>query len=146
MLFISVKANLVNSVSSISSSFSQHTQRYKTEDIYMVTNLPAPMLAEWQLPRFLQCGGYKEHMMFVNMWFSSGGTKSVLHSDSYENFHCLVSGRKEFILIEPHYSEVIGPEHQVKGYYDIDVEKYVVDHTHWEELWIICVFPVSEWI
>lgn len=54
--------------------------------------------------------------------FSSGGTKSVLHSDSFENFHCVVSGRKEFVLFEQKYSQDIGPEHQKLGYYHIDVE------------------------
>ena len=57
--------------------------------------------------------------------FSSGGTKSVLHTDSDENLHCLVSGMKEFVLIPPEFSEIIGPEHAQLGYYHIDVEKYV---------------------
>jgi len=58
--------------------------------------------------------------------FSSGGTKSVLHTDSYENLHCLASGIKEFVLIPPQFSEIIGPEHDQLGYYCIDVEKYVL--------------------
>ena len=89
----------------------------------MVCDLPPPMYQEWMLPRPLICGGFTDNFMFTYMWFSSGGTKSVLHTDSFENFHCLVSGRKEFILIEPHYSSVIGPEHAKKGYYDMDVDK-----------------------
>ena len=56
--------------------------------------------------------------------FSNGGTKSVLHTDSYENLHCLASGIKEFVLIEPKYINTIGPEHGIKGYYDLDVERY----------------------
>ena len=56
--------------------------------------------------------------------FSNGGTKSVLHTDSYENLHCLASGIKEFVLIEPSYSEIIGPEHKDLGYYHIDVERF----------------------
>ena len=55
--------------------------------------------------------------------FSSGGTRSVLHSDSYQNLHCVVSGRKEFVLIEPKYTETIGPELQEIGYYPIDVDR-----------------------
>ena len=58
--------------------------------------------------------------------FSNGGTKSVLHTDSYENLHCLASGIKEFVLIPPEFSDVIGPEHAELGYYCIDVEKYVL--------------------
>lgn len=55
--------------------------------------------------------------------FSSGGTKSVLHTDSYENLHCLVSGKKEFVMIEPHYSKTVGEEHQNQGFYNIDVDR-----------------------
>ena len=51
---------------------------------------------------------------------------SVLHTDSYENLHCLASGIKEFVLIPAEYSEIIGPEHAGLGYYHIDVERYVV--------------------
>lgn len=36
------------------------------------------------------------------MWFSSGGTKSVVHTDSVENINCLVRGQKEFVLVDPH--------------------------------------------
>ena len=104
---------------SVISSF----QRYKDEDIYLVDTLKPGMYQEWLVPRPLMCGGFRDNFIETYMWFSSGGTKSVLHTDSYENLHCLVSGRKEFVLIEPHYSAVIGPEHARKGYYDIDVER-----------------------
>ena len=56
--------------------------------------------------------------------FSSGGTKSVLHTDAYENLHCLASGIKEFVMIHPNYTSVIGPEHDGLGYYHIDVERF----------------------
>ena len=55
--------------------------------------------------------------------FSNGGTKSVLHTDSLENMHCLVAGQKEFILIPPQYAKVIGPEWANQGYFDMDVEQ-----------------------
>ena len=35
------------------------------------------------------------------MWFSSGGTKSVVHTDSVENINCLYSGEKEFVMVDP---------------------------------------------
>ena len=66
---------------------------------------------------------YKALMLLYR--FSSGGTKSVLHTDAYENLHCLASGIKEFVLIEPKYINLIGPEHAIKGYYDLDVERYL---------------------
>ena len=89
----------------------------------MVSDLTPAMYKEWQVPRPLACRGFIDNFSFTYMWFSSGGTKSVLHTDSFENFHCLVSGRKEFVLMEPHYSTVIGPEHAQKGFFDVNVER-----------------------
>jgi len=56
--------------------------------------------------------------------FSSGGTKSLLHIDSDENLHCLASGIKEFIIIPPEYTDVIGPEHKNSSFYHIDVDRF----------------------
>jgi len=40
--------------------------------------------------------------LFFNqvMWFSSGGTKSVLHNDDVDNINCLFSGTKELLFID----------------------------------------------
>ena len=35
------------------------------------------------------------------MWFSSGGTKSVVHTDSVDNINCLFRGEKMFLFIDP---------------------------------------------
>ena len=35
------------------------------------------------------------------MWFSSGGTKSVVHTDSVDNINCVFSGNKSFVLVDP---------------------------------------------
>ena len=34
------------------------------------------------------------------MWFSNGGTKSVLHYDAIDNINCLMSGTKELFMID----------------------------------------------
>ena len=34
------------------------------------------------------------------MWFSSGGTKSVLHTDQYDNLNCVVRGEKIFVMAD----------------------------------------------
>ncbi len=98
-------------------------QKYNESDIYMVSDPPPNMYNEWQVPRFMLCGGFMDHIDMVLMWFSSGGTKSVVHTDTFENLHCLISGTKKFVLIKPHFSGFIGPEHQKKGFYDIDVDQ-----------------------
>lgn len=33
------------------------------------------------------------------VWFSSGGTKSVLHYDAVDNINCLFDGTKELLMI-----------------------------------------------
>ena len=39
--------------------------------------------------------------MFQLMWFSSGGTKSVIHTDSFDNINCLFRGEKTFVMVDP---------------------------------------------
>lgn len=34
------------------------------------------------------------------LWFSSGGTKSVAHTDDYENILCVISGIKELVMVD----------------------------------------------
>ena len=41
------------------------------------------------------------------MWFSSGGTKSVVHIDSYDNILCVVRGRKHVTLVDEKYQEKV---------------------------------------
>ena len=36
---------------------------------------------------------------------SSGGTSSLLHAHADHDLHCLLSGRKDFMLIEPDYKD-----------------------------------------
>lgn len=44
------------------------------------------------------------------MWFSSGDTKSVVHTDSAENINCLIAGSKTLVLVNPHlYSKKVNP-------------------------------------
>ena len=94
----------------------------------MVSDLSPGLYNEWVVPRFLQCGGYADHIEIVLLWFSSGGTKSVLHTDTQENLHCLVSGTKKFVIIKPYFAESIGPEHKKQGFFNIDVERQVKLH------------------
>ena len=34
------------------------------------------------------------------MWFSSGDTKSVTHTDDYENILCVIDGIKELVMVD----------------------------------------------
>ena len=54
---------------------------------------------EYALLKSLSCGGYTNVLQDAVVWFSSGGTKSVLHYDSVDNINCLFDGTKELVMI-----------------------------------------------
>jgi lysine-specific demethylase 8 len=59
----------------------------------------------FQLPDCLQCGTYRQKLQEAEFWMSSGGTASLLHSHDDHNLHCVLFGRKDFILIEGKYKD-----------------------------------------
>lgn len=48
----------------------------------------------------MQCGGLIDVLLNCVMWFSSGGTKSVLHNDDLDNINCLYDGTKDLVMID----------------------------------------------
>ncbi|CAD5125672.1 DgyrCDS13874 [Dimorphilus gyrociliatus] len=79
--------NLINPTMSV------YLDMYKNSDIYMVYDVPRIMMADdLIIPKSLRCGGFLRNLQLLVMWFSSGGTKSVLHSDSIDNINCLFDG------------------------------------------------------
>lgn len=101
--------------------------RYKEEDIYIVTVLPDPMRRDIQVPPCLLCGTFLDYVHETNFWMSSGGTRSVIHYDADHNLHCLVAGRKDFIMIEKkYYSDLYfleKNEYSGSGFSEIDPNK-----------------------
>ncbi|XP_078684771.1 lysine-specific demethylase 8-like [Branchiostoma floridae x Branchiostoma belcheri] len=85
---------------------------YRDEDWYVVSLLPDPMRAEMQVPRSLLCGTFKKNILESNLWLSAGGTKSLLHYDADHNLHCLISGRKDFIMIDSKYEDLLEMAHK----------------------------------
>ena len=57
-------------------------------------------LEDYTLLPSLACGGFTNVLQDAVVWFSSGGTKSVLHFDAVDNINCLFSGSKELFLID----------------------------------------------
>ncbi|XP_077977793.1 uncharacterized protein LOC144433363 [Glandiceps talaboti] len=59
------------------------------------------------------------------MWFSSGGTKSVLHFDAVDNINCVYSGSKEIYLIDPaKYADKVTIDHPEGNYCGVDVDRF----------------------
>jgi len=73
--------------------------QYNTTNQYVVTVMPDDMRRDVLMPRPLQCGTFSENMLELNFWMSSGGTASQVHYDADHNIHCLLAGKKSFIMI-----------------------------------------------
>ncbi|KAJ8022203.1 JmjC domain-containing protein 5 [Holothuria leucospilota] len=80
---------------------------YKERNAYIVSQLPDPMATDILVMPFLNCGTFKERILEANLWFSSGGTKSLLHRDADNAINCLLNGTKDWVLIDPAYESLI---------------------------------------
>jgi lysine-specific demethylase 8 len=102
-------------------SMKEFVEAYKKENIYLVAGVPKYIMQDVLLPYSLRCGGYQSQLVDTVMWFSSGGTKSVLHHDNVDNINCLFAGRKEMYFIEyPKYKAQVNLDHSEGGYSSVD--------------------------
>jgi len=102
--------------------FSEFLQIYKKEKCYMVHSVPKCIQKDVLMPSPLRCEDSRKYMEDAVTWFSSGGTKSVLHHDDLDNINCLYRGTKELLFIEPLKNEKYVPFDK-PGYSDVDVDK-----------------------
>ncbi|XP_071842016.1 uncharacterized protein [Apostichopus japonicus] len=86
-------------------SLSTFLKGYLKEDWYIVSVLPDEMRGEVKASKSLHCGSFTKTIQETNLWMSSGETASLIHFDADHNLHCLLSGRKDFVMIDPMYSE-----------------------------------------
>ncbi|CAF1396964.1 unnamed protein product [Adineta steineri] len=77
-------------------------KRYQSEELYLVEEVPKLVRPYFTLPKCLQCEPAIETFQVAMLWFSSGNTSSVVHTDDYDNINCVLQGEKQFILIDPH--------------------------------------------
>ena len=52
------------------------------------------------LPKSLQCGGFQKILEAAVIWFSGGGTKSVVHYDAVDNINCILDGEKTLVMFD----------------------------------------------
>eukprot|EP00937_MAST-01D_sp_MAST-1D-sp2_P003666 g3666.t1 len=91
------------------------------ESLYVVHDLTPAMRREWRAPRPLSCREVRMQMLV--MWFSSGGTVSVLHNDGQENFLTLLAGRKKLLLFDQEQAHnLYADEARKSGTSPIDVD------------------------
>ncbi|XP_072049796.1 bifunctional peptidase and (3S)-lysyl hydroxylase Jmjd7-like [Amphiura filiformis] len=81
--------------------------KYHEEDWYLVNLLPDEMRQDVQVPKSLLCGTFRKYIQEGNLWMSSGGTISQIHYHGFHEIHCLQSGRKDFIMVNPIFAKYL---------------------------------------
>nr|XP_006820060.1 PREDICTED: jmjC domain-containing protein 7-like [Saccoglossus kowalevskii] len=98
---------------------------YQSENKYIVSQLPTAMYPEVMVPPTMQCGTFKDSLVEIDIWMSSGNSKSALHKDAFNTWNCLVSGTKQWKMVENKYEPLIyrswEPEAQIGGFSLINV-------------------------
>ncbi|XP_031567482.1 tRNA wybutosine-synthesizing protein 5-like [Actinia tenebrosa] len=124
-------------------AFYDFVDTYKKKDIYMVHGVLPFLQKDVILPPSLQCEDITDNMLVDTvMWFSSGGTKSVLHNDDVDNINCLFSGTKELVFIDyKKYNKKVKIDHPSGGYSGVDVDR--VDFTKYPGLRDVQVYHVA---
>ncbi|KAK6169680.1 hypothetical protein SNE40_020679 [Patella caerulea] len=105
--------------------FKKFVKNYMNTSYYMVDTVPAFLKPDLVLPCSLQCPDLLDNKFVeIMMWFSSGGTNSVVHFDAVDNINCVYRGSKDFVIVDPIKYEGMVPIDRPEGSYsDIDVDK-----------------------
>mmetsp|Transcript_30748 Transcript_30748/g.60440 ORF Transcript_30748/g.60440 Transcript_30748/m.60440 type:complete len:377 (-) Transcript_30748:128-1258(-) len=82
-------------------TLAQFLDQYNNSNIYSTANTPKGLSDEVYFLPPMNCGGYTRRLQSSVLWFSSGDTKSVIHNDGQQNFHCMFAGTKQWILWDP---------------------------------------------
>ncbi|XP_057300540.1 bifunctional peptidase and arginyl-hydroxylase JMJD5-like [Hydractinia symbiolongicarpus] len=134
--------------------FKKFLETYQKEDVYMVHSLEEKMRGDLRLFPSLSCGGYTRVLNDVVMWFSSGGTKSVLHNDHIDNVNCLFSGSKQLYMVDWKHREFIDIDAPNGAFSKVDVDAVDLDKypgiakaPWWEANMVAgdCLFIPSRW-
>lgn len=99
---------------------------YRDQNWYVVSILPNPMRQDIRVPKPLMCSSFNKNLAELNLWIGTKGTRSMLHHDADNIMHCVVSGLKDWILIDRVYRDkmdmVVGREAQGSGFSHLNVD------------------------
>ncbi|XP_038054912.1 lysine-specific demethylase 8-like [Patiria miniata] len=113
--------------------FAEFLDRYQTTDEYLVARVPDFLKKDVLIPPSLHCTNVTANLLETMLWFSSGGTKSHVHTDYVDIINCLFRGQKDFLLVNyTRYREQIIYDHPEGFYSSVDVER--VDLNKFPEL------------
>lgn len=112
-----------------SMQFKEFVKIYNQTEYYMVDAVPKFLRHDIMIPCPLQCRQLVQNEFVDNvMWYSSGGTSSVVHTDSVENINCLYRGNKTLTFVDPDkYGDKVDLDRIEGGYSTMDVDS--VDYT-----------------
>ena len=99
------------------STFTEFLSRYKTDNLYCVSEVPGPMYKDLELPQIMNCGGLQKSLAEMNLWINSGGAKSIIHKDAHNQLNCLLAGSKDWIFINNSYNDWIYQAEEIDGDY-----------------------------
>ena len=97
------------------STFTEFLSRYKTDNMYCVSEVPGPMYKDLELPQIMNCGGLQKSLAEMNLWINSGGAKSIIHKDAHNQLNCLLAGSKDWIFINNSYNDWIYQAEEIDG-------------------------------
>ncbi|XP_038054908.1 uncharacterized protein LOC119727117 [Patiria miniata] len=113
--------------------FAEFLDRYQTTDEYLVARVPDFLKKDVLIPPSLHCTNVTANLLETMLWFSSGGTKSHVHTDYVDIINCLFRGQKDFLLVNyTRYRQQIVFDHPEGFYSSVDVER--VDLNKFPEL------------
>lgn len=78
---------------------------------YVVSELPTPMWGEVKLPSSVSCGEFLNNFVEIDVWMNSDmgkkgkGGSSIIHKDAFNTLNCVVSGKKDWKLVELQYND-----------------------------------------
>ncbi|ELU17587.1 hypothetical protein CAPTEDRAFT_207894 [Capitella teleta] len=106
-------------------NFLDFVASYNASGLYMVDTVPEFIRDDLIIPWPLQCDQlYEQRIVNTIMWFSSGGTKSVVHTDSVDNINCIYRGQKEFVMVDPmRFGHLVDIDHPEGAYSSVDVDR-----------------------
>jgi uncharacterized membrane protein YgcG len=99
------------STPALSMTVSEFLRSYNSSDLYAITMLPAAMRGDVPIDQartgLLPAGALSTG---PRLWFSSGGTRSVLHKDMLDNVNCVIAGTKRVAIVHPRLSREVEAE------------------------------------
>ena len=75
-------------------------EQYRQDDLYMNIIIPDEMKVETPLPSLINCGTFRNRLLEPILWISAGDTASLLLAHSQNTLHCVLDGRKDFIIYD----------------------------------------------